>query len=140
MSKTLINLRPYTIEYQPITIIGSYYDYVDVNNDKYLRKTMINYFREKTKKWLVSDFNAVECFSVSGSNIKKIKCSNKNKSIEEKKKIAKHIYDKYVYPNRIVKKVLFEYTKKSGANWYDLKSNKKYIKRILNNMIQKKVE
>ena len=64
MNRTIIDLKPYTIEYQPIPIIGSYYDYVNVNNDKYLRKSMIKYFREKTQGWLVSDFDANECFII----------------------------------------------------------------------------
>jgi hypothetical protein len=140
MSRSIVKVRPYVIEYQPITLIGSYYDYIDVNNDKFLRKSMINYFREKTKNWLITDFEANDCFSISGSNIKKVKCNKKNKKKEDDKKIAKYIYDKYVYPNRIVKNVLFEYTKKSGVNWYDLKMNKKYIKNILKNVIQKQIE
>ena len=84
MNRSIIKLRPYTIQYQPIPLIGSYYDYIDVNNDKFLRKNMINYFREKTQKWLISDFSAYKCFSVSGSNVKKIKCNKNIKSIEER--------------------------------------------------------
>ena len=102
MSRSIVKVRPYVIEYQPITLIGSYYDYIDVNNDKFLRKSMINYFREKTKNWLITDFEANDCFSISGSNIKKVKCNKKNKKKEDDKKIAKYIYDKYVYPNRML--------------------------------------
>lgn len=120
--------------------IGTYYNYIDVNTDKNLRLMMIKYFREKTQKWLKYDFDdIINCFTVSGKTVKKLNnCSKKSHSDSDKKIIANHIYN-IVYKKRLIKKVLFKYTKLSDTNWYDLKLNKKHVKKLIKYVIKKKI-
>ncbi|VVU94572.1 hypothetical protein CPAV1605_297 [seawater metagenome] len=140
-NQQLLNIRKNNIGISLQPLIGSYYEYINVNNDEYLRKSMIKYFREKTKKWLMhGDMDVVKCFSVSGKRVAKVACDTKARSDTDLEKIADYIYDTYVYPKRLVKKVLVKYTKLSGTNWYDLKINQETIRRLLNHVIKKEIK
>ncbi len=120
--------------------IGTYYNYIDVNNDKNLRLMMIDYYRNKTKKWLnKSEYQDItNCFVVTGNSVKLTKkCTNKL-SNKDKEKVVDHIYQK-IHQKRLIKKVLFKYTKLSDTNWYDLKLEKKRIKKLIKYVIKKKI-
>ena len=48
------------------TAIGTYYNYVDVNNDQNLRKMMVKYYQDKTLKWLKKDYIEItNCFEAT---------------------------------------------------------------------------
>ena len=119
--------------------IGTYYNYVDVNNDKNLRKMMIDYFRKKTQKWLKNDYDDItNCYKLVNNKVVQNKnCNGKNSKIDIEK-ISDHIY-KIVHQKRLIKKVLFKFVKLSETNWYDLKLEKKRIKKLIKYIIKKKI-
>ena len=124
--------------------IGTYYNYVDVNNSQHLRKMMLDYYREKTQKWLESDYYSItNCFKVSNNKVIRNKnCSNSDKSInnqKDTKKIAEYIYEK-IYKKRLIKKILLKYTKIYQVNWYDLKLEKQDLKKLIEKIIFKKIK
>ena len=119
--------------------IGTYYNYVDVNNDKNLRKMMIDYFRKKTLKWLEKDYDDItNCYKIIKNKVVESKNCNNNNNINDTKKIADHIYQ-IVYQKKLIKKVLFKFVKLSETNWYDLKLEKKRIKKLIKYIIKKKI-
>ena len=129
MAHKYINVTP---------MIGSYYDYINVNTDPYLRKNMVHYFRKEVINWLINDLKVSKCFKVSGNKVIKNGCKNKNNQ-KDKEIIAKYIYDQYIYPNRLIKEVLFKFTKIRGVNWYDLKYHCDDLKHIIDKKIKNKI-
>ena len=123
--------------------IGTYYNYVDVNNSKHLRHMMLDYFREKTRKWLEKDYYSItNCFKVSNKKVIKNKdCSSSDKAKnnpKDNKIIAEYVYQQ-VYKKRLIKKILLKYTKIYDVNWYDLKLEKKELKKLIEKIILKKI-
>ena len=120
------------------TKIGTYYNYVDVNNDKNLRKMMIKYYREKTLKWLQQDYQEItNCFKIIKNKVKSDKCSV-NKSEKDTKIIAKYLMN-LILEKDLIKKILLKYTKIYQVNWYDLKLEKKNLKKLIKKILKKKL-
>lgn len=119
--------------------IGTFYNYTDVNKDKHLRKMMIKYYRDKTEKWLEKDYQDVtNCFKVSNKKVKKASnCNNKN-NYTDTKKIAYHLMD-IILEKNLIKKILLKYTKIYNVNWYDLKLEKKNLKKLIEKILIKKL-
>ena len=91
----------------PPPIIGTYYEYIDVNKDKELRKSITNFFYKKINKWISSypDFTHLKSYSA------KFK--------------TKQGYN-------LVYNIIRKFTKENNINWFDLKDYynifKEYIK------------
>lgn len=118
--------------------IGTYYNYTDVNKDKHLRKLMIEYYRSKTEKWLKKDYdNVTNCFKVIKNKVKFSKNCNSKNNPSAKKKIADYIMD-IILEKNLIKKILLKYTKIYNVNWYDLKSEKKNLKKLIEKILIKK--
>ena len=118
------------------TAIGTYYNYVDVNNDQNLRKMMVKYYQDKTLKWLKKDYIEItNCFEVVNNKLKKKNCNTKSKDLD---KVAIKIFD-MIEEKEIIKKILLKYTKLYEINWYDLKLEKKLIKKLIKKIIKKKI-
>jgi len=119
--------------------IGTYYNYVDVNNSTHLRKNMVKYYREKTKKWLINDYQEItDCFKVTNQKIIKNNNCSSNNNEKDTEKIANYIYEK-IYNKKLIKKILLKYTKIYNVNWYDLKLEKKQLKKLIKKIIKKKL-
>jgi hypothetical protein len=101
--------------YPPPPVIGTYFEYIDVNKDENLRKSVTTFFHKKVIKWSSSypEF----------SNLKKYI-----------KKISSDTGYKLVY--NLIRKFIKEY----NINWYDLRDYyptfKDYLKYHLINYIQ----
>ena len=119
--------------------IGTFYNYTDVNKDKHLRKMMVEYYRGKTEEWLEKDYQDVtDCFKVTNNKVKKSgSCNNKNSSADTKK-IASYLMDMILEKN-LIKKILLKYTKIYDVNWYDLKLEKKSLKKLIEKILIKKI-
>ena len=136
----LLTLRKNRLGLSLIPSLGSYYEYENVNNDSYLRRSMIKYFRDMLQNKLRDgDLSVVNCLEVKGNKVSKKKCDSKNHSDKDLKIIANYLYDNIVYPKKLVKKVLIKYTKLSGTNWYDLKINQDIVFKLLNHAIKKEL-
>ena len=92
------NNSPYRIKryYPAPPIIGTYYEYTDVNNDDNLRKKVTSFFHKKVIKWASSY----------------PKFSNLKKHI---KKISSNDGYKIIY--QLIRKFVKDY----NINWYDLR-------------------
>jgi hypothetical protein len=122
----------------------SSYNTVDVNSDPSLRRKVSQYFYDETvNKWLYSEFNDLLNYLVVKNgevslikDLSKVDNNNNDKNIEEKiEYIANNVMTKYD-----VRSYLKKYVIKSGLNWYDLKDNKKYVKKSLYKKIKKNLE
>tara|TARA_E500000178_G_C16951581_1_gene721543 strand:- start:931 stop:1272 length:342 start_codon:yes stop_codon:yes gene_type:complete len=84
--------------FPPPPLIGTYYEYIDVNQDKDLRKLVTDFFYKKVIKWVT---NYPE-FSHLKKHIKKLKSS-----------------EGYNLIYNLIKKFVKEY----NLNWFDLRDN-----------------
>ena len=82
--------------FPPPPIIGTYYEYIDVNKDKNLRKSVTDFFFKKVNKWIstYSDFKHLKQYS---------KKMNSDKG--------------YMLVYNMIRK----FTKDYNINWFDLK-------------------
>lgn len=82
--------------YPPPPIIGTYFEYIDVNKDENLRNSVTNFFHKKVIKWIKKypEFSHLKKFS---SKI------NSNKG-----------YD-------LIYNMIRKFTKEYNINWFDLK-------------------
>lgn len=124
--------------------VSAYDNNIDVNSDPSLRRKMTKYFYEETvNRWLYSDFSYVlKYLVVKGENVSivenesKIESNDGKKNAEEKiDYIANNIMTKYD-----MKSFLKKLVNKGGINWYDLKENKKYVKKAIYKKIVKNLE
>ena len=84
--------------FPPPPVIGTFFEYTDVNKDETLRKKVTQFFHKKTIKWVTTYSE----FSHLKSKIKKI----------ESEEGYKTIYNLIRY-----------FVKRYGINWYDLKDH-----------------
>ena len=94
--------------FPPPPVIGTYFEYIDVNKNKDLRKKVTTFFHKKVIKWVSS--SEYPGFSHLKSHQKKL-------SSEEGYKL---IYNLIRY-----------FVKRYNINWYDLKDNYSLFKDFL---------
>jgi len=82
--------------YPPPPIIGTYYEYIDVNKDKRLRKSVTDFFYKKVNKWVSTypEFSHLKPYS------KKLKTDN---------------------GYELIYNMIRKFTKDNHINWFDLK-------------------
>tara|TARA_B100000524_G_scaffold322707_1_gene204221 strand:+ start:351 stop:692 length:342 start_codon:yes stop_codon:yes gene_type:complete len=98
--------------YPPPPIIGTYYEYIDVNKDKNLRKLVTTFFHKKVIKWT----NQYSEFSHLKKHINKLKSS-----------------DGYSLIYNLIRKFVKDY----NINWYDIRDNYPTFKDFLRIQIPK---
>ena len=89
--------------FPPPAIIGTYFEYTDINKDKNLRKKITQFFHKKTIKWVSSypEFSHL---------------------IKYQKKLKTEEGFKVIY------KLIRYFVKKYNINWYDLRDNYSIVK------------
>lgn len=133
-----ITTLPQNLYFPPPAFIGTIRNQIDLNQDPDLRKRMVKYFREKTLKWLRTDedFNdLVSCFTLENNKAVVGKCVGSN--LKDRDALSESIFWDHIYPSRLVKKTLHRYIELSRTNWYDLKDNRKYVKRAILHVLKK---
>ena len=129
----------------PVAPMYNNVEYLNVNNDPDLIKSVTKYFYEKTMNtWLYSDFEEVlDYLKIKGDKIsvvknkKELENNTKDKSMKDIEKkiefITNHVMTKYD-----MKSFLKKYALKSGLDLWKLKENKKYVKKsIMKKLISK---
>lgn len=134
--------RTYGLYGQIYTPLAEVVKYPDINSDPDLRNRVVNYFRDKVKKWLTNSYSNILNYYVieKGDNVVLIKDlknyvreNNDSDSVKDKK--INHIKSTIV-TKKFIAKLLERYSEKNNIKWWDLHDNSRFVKEYIHRKLE----